>query len=165
MRDDTLTFYTHPISRGRVTRWMLEETGLPYEEVIMDYGTTMKGADYLAINPMGKVPALRHAGVVITEGAAICTHLADLVPHKALSRDPLGNALVMVVNAESKVEARPVQVAQSLGSDWVVTSGLAAGERIIVEGLQKIRPGATVQAQEAGASPPAAGQAPAAKAS
>ncbi|WP_367065313.1 glutathione S-transferase family protein [Oryzisolibacter sp. LB2S] len=88
MRDDTLTFYTHPISRGRVTRWMLEETGLPYEEVIMDYGTTMKGAEYLAINPMGKVPALRHAGVVITEGAAICTHLADLVPHKALLPPP-----------------------------------------------------------------------------
>ena len=52
---------------------------------------------------------------------------AILVPHKALSRDPLGNALVMVVDAESKVEARPVKVAQSLGSDWVVTGGLAAG--------------------------------------
>jgi membrane fusion protein (multidrug efflux system) len=90
---------------------------------------------------------------------------AILVPHKALSRDPLGNALVMVVNAESKVEARPVKVAQSLGSDWVVTSGLAAGERVIVEGLQKVRPGAPVQVQEAGASTPAAGQAPAAQAS
>ena len=90
---------------------------------------------------------------------------AILVPHKALSRDPLGNALVMVVDAESKVEARPVKVAQSLGSDWVVTSGLAAGERVIVEGLQKVRPGAPVQVQEAGASTPAAGQAPAAQAS
>ena len=80
---------------------------------------------------------------------------AILVPHKALSRDPLGNALVMVVNAESKVEARPVQVAQSLGSDWVVTGGLTAGERIIVEGLQKVRPGAAVQAEEAGAAPAA----------
>ena len=89
---------------------------------------------------------------------------AILVPHKALCRDPLGNALVMVVDAESKVEARPVKVAQSLGSDWVVTGGLAAGERIIVEGLQKARPGSPVQAQEAGAgAPPAA--APAAKAS
>ena len=85
------------------------------------------------------------------------------VPHKALSRDPRGNALVMVVNAESKVEARPVQVVQSLGSDWVVTSGLAAGERIIVEGLQKVRPGAPVQAQEAGTGAPAA--TPAGKAS
>lgn len=80
---------------------------------------------------------------------------AILVPHKALSRDPRGNALVMVVDGESKVEARPVQVAQSLGDSWVVTSGLAAGERIIVEGLQKVRPGAPVVAQEAGGAPAA----------
>lgn len=92
MSDDTLIFYTHPMSRGRVTRWMLEETGLPYEEVILDYGTTMKAPDYLAINPMGKVPALRHGDVSITEGAAICTHLADLAPHKELLPPP-GSAL------------------------------------------------------------------------
>ena len=78
---------------------------------------------------------------------------AILVPHKALSRDPLGNALVMAVDAESKVVARPVQVAQSLGENWVVSSGVKAGERIIVEGLQKVRPGVTVQAEEAGAAP------------
>lgn len=80
---------------------------------------------------------------------------AILVPHKALSRDPLGNALVMAVDAESKVVARPVQVAQSLGENWVVTSGVKAGERIIVEGLQKVRPGVAVQADEAGAAPAA----------
>jgi len=80
---------------------------------------------------------------------------AILVPHKALSRDPLGNALVMAVDAESKVVARPVQVAQSLGENWVVTSGVKAGERIIIEGLQKVRPGAVVQAEEAGAAPTA----------
>ncbi len=88
---------------------------------------------------------------------------AILVPHKALSRDPLGNALVMAVDAESKVVARPVQVAQSLGENWVVTSGVKAGERIIVEGLQKVRPGVAVQAEEAGAAP-AAPAAPAAAA-
>ena len=88
MSVDALTFYTHPLSRGRVTRWMLEETGLPYDEVILDYGTTMKASQYLAINPMGKVPALRHGSVAITEGAAICTHLADLAPHKALLPPP-----------------------------------------------------------------------------
>ena len=84
----TLTFYTHPFSRARVARWMLEETGLPYEEVILDYGTTMKAPEYLAINPMGKVPALRHDGVVVTENAAICLHLADLVPEKQLLPPP-----------------------------------------------------------------------------
>jgi glutathione S-transferase len=55
----TLTFYTHPFSRSRVTRWMLEETGLPYDEVVLDFATTMKAPEYLAVNPMGKVPALR----------------------------------------------------------------------------------------------------------
>ncbi len=84
----TLTFYTHPFSRGRIARWMLEEAGLPYEEVILDYGTTMKALAYLAINPMGKVPALRHDDTVVTENAAICLHLADLVPEKALLPPP-----------------------------------------------------------------------------
>ncbi|MCL7713199.1 glutathione S-transferase family protein [Stenotrophomonas sp. CPCC 101365] len=79
-----LTFYTHPFSRGRVARWMLEETGLAYEEVLLDYGTPMKSPDYLAINPMGKVPALRHGDTVVTENAAICLHLAEQVPERGL---------------------------------------------------------------------------------
>ena len=83
---------------------------------------------------------------------------AILVPHAALSRDPRGNPLVMVVDAQGAVQARPVQVAQSFGEHWVVTGGLQTGERIIVEGLQKVRPGASVQAQEAGAAPAAAAQ-------
>ncbi|WP_068638060.1 efflux RND transporter periplasmic adaptor subunit [Thauera butanivorans] len=78
---------------------------------------------------------------------------AILVPHAAVSHDPLGNAVVMAVGAENKVEARTVQTAQSIGSNWVVTGGLAAGERVIVEGLQKVRPGVQVQAQEAGSAP------------
>ncbi|MFT3665477.1 glutathione S-transferase family protein [Piscinibacter sp.] len=83
-----LTLYTHPMSRGRVARWMLEETGLPYQAVILDYGSTMKTPDYLAINPMGKVPALRHGDTVVTENAAICLYLADLVPEKRLAPPP-----------------------------------------------------------------------------
>jgi glutathione S-transferase len=80
-----LTFYTNPMSRGRIARWMLEEVGEPYETVLLDYGTTMKGADYLAINPMGKVPAIRHGDTVVTEGAAICAYLADAFPDKGLA--------------------------------------------------------------------------------
>jgi hypothetical protein len=64
---DTLTFYTNPMSRGRIARWMLEEVGEPYETVLLDYGTTMKAPDYLAINPMGKVPAIKHNDTVVTE--------------------------------------------------------------------------------------------------
>ncbi len=83
-----LVFYTNPMSRARITRWMLEETGLPYEEVRLEFGTTMKEPAFLAINPMGKVPALTHDGVAITENAAICLHLADLVPEKGLLPPP-----------------------------------------------------------------------------
>lgn len=85
---DKLTLYTHPMSRGRIARWMLEETGRPYDTVILDYGTSMKAPDYLAINPMGKVPALTHGGAVVTECAAICTYLADRFPEAALAPAP-----------------------------------------------------------------------------
>jgi glutathione S-transferase len=83
-----ITFYTNPMSRGQIARWMLEEVGQPYETVILDYGTTMKAPEYLAINPMGKVPAIRHGGIVVTEGAAICAYLADAFPEKGLAPAP-----------------------------------------------------------------------------
>lgn len=80
-----LALYTHPQSRGRMARWMLEECGATYDTVLLEYGTSMKGADYLAINPMGKVPAIRHGDMVVTEVAAICTYLADQFPLKQLA--------------------------------------------------------------------------------
>jgi len=79
-----LTLYTHPQSRGRIAHWMMEELGEPYETVWLDYGTSMKAPDYLAVNPMGKVPALRHGAVVVTESAAICAYVADAFPHHRL---------------------------------------------------------------------------------
>lgn len=79
-----LVFYTNPQSRGRVAHWMLEELGLPYETVWLEFGPAMKSAEYLAVNPMGKVPALKHGGVVVTEVAAICAYLADRFPEKNL---------------------------------------------------------------------------------
>jgi glutathione S-transferase len=82
---DKLTFYTNPMSRGRIIRWMLEEVGQPYETVVLDYATTMKGPEYLAINPMGKVPAIRHGDAVVTEAAAICAYLADAFPKADLA--------------------------------------------------------------------------------
>jgi hypothetical protein len=80
-----LVFYTHPMSRGRIVRWMLEEIGQPYRTELLEYGTTMKAPEYLAINPMGKVPAIRHGGVVVTEAAAICAYLADAFPAAGLA--------------------------------------------------------------------------------
>jgi glutathione S-transferase len=79
-----LTFYTNPQSRGRIVRWMLEEVGEPYETEIIAYDQ-MKSAGYLAINPMGKVPAIRHRGHVVTECAAICAYLADVFPGAGLA--------------------------------------------------------------------------------
>jgi len=83
-----LTLYTNPMSRGRIARWMMEEVGEPYDVVLLDYGTTMKAPEYLAVNPMGKVPALKHGDVVVTEGAAICAYLADAFPHRNLAPPP-----------------------------------------------------------------------------
>ncbi len=83
-----LIFYTHPLSRGGIVHWMLEELGVPYRTVILEYGTTMKSPDYLALNPMGKVPAIRHGSVVVTEAAAICAYLADAFPEAGLAPPP-----------------------------------------------------------------------------
>ena len=82
---DELIFYTNPMSRGQIVRWMLEEVGAPYDTHIMDYGATMKGDAYLAINPMGKVPTIVHDGKVVTECAAICAYLAEAFPDAGLA--------------------------------------------------------------------------------
>ena len=87
---DELVFYTHPMSRGRIVRWMLEELGQPYRTEILDYATTLKAPAYLAINPMGKIPAIKHGEAVVTEAAAICAYLADAFPAAGLA-PPLGD--------------------------------------------------------------------------
>jgi glutathione S-transferase len=85
---NALTYYTNPQSRGRIAHWMLEELGEPYETVWLDYGSTMKAPEYLALNPMGKVPALRDGDTVVTESAAICAYLADRFPQRGLAPPP-----------------------------------------------------------------------------
>ena len=80
-----LVFYTHPMSRGRIVRWMLEEVGEPYDTELLEMGGSIKGAEYLAINPMGKVPAIRHGDRVVTESPAICAYLADAFPAAGLA--------------------------------------------------------------------------------
>lgn len=85
---EALTFYTNPMSRGQIIRWMLEETGADYAEEVLDYGPQMKSAEYLAINPMGKVPSIKHGDAVVTECAAICAYLADAFPDAGLAPPP-----------------------------------------------------------------------------
>ena len=87
MTDDPV-LYTNPMSRGRIARWMLEETGASYCTEILEYGPMMKSGAYLAVNPMGKVPAIRHGDTVVTEVAAICAYLADAFPHAGLAPPP-----------------------------------------------------------------------------
>jgi glutathione S-transferase len=89
---DELTFYTNPMSRGRIVRWMLEEVGQPYKTELLDFATTAKAPAYLAINPMGKVPAVKHGDIVVTESAAICAYLADAFPAARLA-PPSGDRL------------------------------------------------------------------------
>ena len=89
---DELVFYTNPMSRGRIVRWMLEEVGQPYRTEILDFATTMKSPAYLALNPMGKVPAIKHGDAVVTEAAAILAYLADAFPEARLA-PPSGSRL------------------------------------------------------------------------
>jgi glutathione S-transferase len=80
-----IEFWTNPMSRGQIAHWMLEELGQPYQTNWLDWGPTgNKSAQFLAVNPMGKVPTIRHDGKVVTEAAAICLYLADAFPQAGL---------------------------------------------------------------------------------
>jgi glutathione S-transferase len=83
---DKIVFYHNPQSRGRIVHWMLEEANAPYEIKVVDFQKNEhKSADYLAVNPMGKIPAIVHRGTVVTESAAICAYLADAFPAAKLA--------------------------------------------------------------------------------
>lgn len=79
-----LVLYSNPMSRGRIVRWMLEEVGRPYDVEMMEF-PALKTPDFRAMNPMGKVPTLRHGAIVVTEAAAICAYLADAFPEARLA--------------------------------------------------------------------------------
>ena len=83
---DRVTLYSNPMSRGRTVQWLLDELGAPYDLKVLDLAKgEQKAPQYLAINPMGKVPAIVHRGVVVTEAAAICVYLADAFPQAGLA--------------------------------------------------------------------------------
>jgi glutathione S-transferase len=84
---DGLILYSNPMSRGRIARWMLEELGQPYRVEYLAFDA-LKTPEFLAINPMGKVPTLKHGDIVITEGAAICAYLAAAFPDAGLAPKP-----------------------------------------------------------------------------
>lgn len=118
-----LVFYTNPQSRGRIAHWMLEEVGEPYRTVWLDYGSTMKAPAYLAVNPMGKVPALRDGDTVVTESAAICAYLADRFPQRALAPPP-GDAARAAYYRWMFFVAGPLEMATTARAlNWQVPDG------------------------------------------
>jgi membrane fusion protein (multidrug efflux system) len=129
------------------------EGRLAFSEVTVDQATGSVTLRAVFPNPKGELLPGMYVRARLTQGV---NRDAVLVPHAAVSRTPRGEAQAMVVNAENKVEPRTVKAEQSIGDKWVVTEGLAAGDRVIVEGLQKVKPGAPVKAEEAGAAPAAA---------
>lgn len=145
--DDEIVFYTNPMSRGRIVRWMLEEVGRAYRTVALDYGTTMKAPDYLAINPMGKVPAVTWRGVTVTECAAICAWLADAVPEAGLApalEDPArGPYLRWLFFAAGPVEAAVTAKALDLLAppDKAGMAGYGSFDQVVDALEQAVTPG------------------------
>jgi glutathione S-transferase len=83
---DEIVFHHNPMSRGRIVHFMLEEVGAPYRIELRSFEKREhKSPEYLAINPMGKIPAIEHRGTVVTEAAAICAYLADAFPEARLA--------------------------------------------------------------------------------
>jgi glutathione S-transferase len=83
---EALVFYSSPMSRGRIVHWMLEEVGVPYRFEVVNLETQdQKKPGFLAVNPMGKVPAIVHRGTVVTECGAMCAYLADAFPAARLA--------------------------------------------------------------------------------
>lgn len=118
-----LVLYTNPMSRGRITHWMLEEVGQPYDTVWLDFGPAMRTPDYLAINPMGKVPALRHGDAVVTEAPAICAYLADAFPQAGLI-PPAGSPARAAYYRWLFFTAGPVEMATTAKAfGWEVPEG------------------------------------------
>ena len=86
---DEIVFYYNPMSRAGIAHYMLEEVGAPYRVELLSFDRKEhKTEKYLAVNPMGKVPAIKHKDIVVTEAAAICAYLADAFPDKGLAPPP-----------------------------------------------------------------------------
>lgn len=130
------------------------EGALQFSDITVDQSTGVITLRALFPNPNQDLLPGLYVRAVLEEGVE---ENAILVPQAALSRDSKGNALVMVVKADNTVEPRPIQVTRVVGDKWLVAGGLAAGDRVIVEGLQKAKPGAKVKPVEKGAAAAAPG--------
>ncbi len=130
-----------------------QEGALQFSDITVDPGTSVVTLRALFPNPRRDLLPGLYVRAVLEEGV---NEHAILVPQAAVTRDSKGNPVVMLVSAGNTVERRSIRVERVVGSDWLVGDGLAEGDRVIVEGLQKIRPGAKVRVVDAGSSPASA---------
>lgn len=137
---------------------LLLEDGTPYSQtgilkfsdVTVDPSTGSQILRMVFPNPRHILLPGMYVRAIVAEGVA---EQAILVPQQGVTRDPKGNAIAMVVDASNKVEQRTLKVDRAIGSKWLVLEGLNAGDRVILEGLQKIRPGVAVKVVPFGAKP------------
>lgn len=118
---------------------------LKFADVSVDPNTGSFSLRAVVPNPEGVLLPGMYVRAVLERGK----RSAVLAPQRAITRDPKGNGIAMVVNAEGKVEPRTVSTVRTMGDQWLIDQGLQAGDRVIVEGLQKVQPGMTVKAVEA----------------
>lgn len=130
-----------------------QEGKLAFSEVTVDPTTGSYALRVVVPNPENVLLPGVYVRALIGSGVR---RDALLVPQQGITRDPKGHTTALVVGADGKAESRAVEVSRTVGDRWLVEGGLAAGDKVIVEGLQKVRPGAPVQATEAGAAPAAA---------
>jgi membrane fusion protein (multidrug efflux system) len=151
---------------GQAAVKLLLEDGTPYplkgtlkfSDVTVDPGTGSVTVRTVFPNPKGVLLPGMYVRALVEEGVA---ERGILVPQRGVTRDPSGNATALVVGAGEKVEPRALKVSRALGDDWLVEEGLKKGDRVVVEGLQKAKPGSPVKAVPFGGGPaPAAGSAP-----
>jgi membrane fusion protein (multidrug efflux system) len=126
------------------------EGRLQFADVTVDPTTGSFILRAIVPNPDNRLLPGMYVRAVLDEGVVAD---AVLVPEQGVTRDPRGNATALVVTAKDTVELRPVTVSRTIGDQWLVDAGLKAGDRVIVEGLQKVQPGATVRPAERGAAP------------
>lgn len=124
------------------------EGKLAFSEVTVDPSTGSFALRVVVPNPDGVLLPGMYVRAVVGNGER---KGAILVPQQGIARDPKGNTSAMVVGKDGKAEVRPVKVSRAIDDKWLVESGLQAGDKVIVEGLQKIKPGVPVMASEAGA--------------
>lgn len=120
---------------------------LKFSEVTVDQSTGSVTLRAIFPNPDHLLLPGMFVRAIVTEGV---NDKAILVPQRGVTRNPAGDAMVMTVNAEEKVEPRVIQVARTVGEQWLVSDGLLPGDRVILEGIQKVRPGTPVKTYDFG---------------